>query len=58
MIGTEPASSDETTSCFTAGIGVISQLAYIGAKRVAIDPAICECKYAPDRRSVSTAPWR
>jgi hypothetical protein len=34
---------------FAAGIGVISQLAYIGAKRVAIDPAICQCKWGPEQ---------
>jgi hypothetical protein len=40
-----------TAGCFgfAAGIGVISQLAYVGAKRVAIDPAVCECKYAPEQ---------
>jgi hypothetical protein len=34
---------------FSAGLLVVSQLAFIGAKRVAIDPAVCECKYAPEQ---------
>ena len=34
---------------FAGGIGAISQLIFIGAKRVAIDPAVCECKYAPEQ---------
>ena len=40
-----------TAGCFglAAGLGVISQLILIGAKRVAIDPAICECKYAAEQ---------
>lgn len=40
-----------TAGCFAfaAGLGVISQLGYIGAKRVAIDPAICQCKYGPEQ---------
>jgi hypothetical protein len=34
---------------FAGGIGAISQLIFVGAKRVAIDPAVCECKYAPEQ---------
>jgi hypothetical protein len=34
---------------FAAGLLVVSQLVFVGAKRVAIDPAVCECKYAPEQ---------
>ncbi len=34
---------------FAGGIGSISQLIFVGAKRVAIDPSVCECKYAPEQ---------
>jgi hypothetical protein len=34
---------------FSAGLLVVSQLAFVGAKRVAIDPSVCECKYAPEQ---------
>jgi hypothetical protein len=34
---------------FAAGLLVVSQLIFIGAKRVAIDPAVCECKWAPEQ---------
>ena len=34
---------------FAAGLLTVSQLAFIGAKRVAIDPDVCECKYAPEQ---------
>jgi hypothetical protein len=38
-------------TCFgiSGGLLIVSQLMYLGAKRVAIDPAICECKYAPEQ---------
>jgi len=34
---------------FSAGLLVVSQMAFVGAKRVAIDPSVCECKYAPEQ---------
>lgn len=34
---------------FAGGIGAISQLIFVGVKRVAIDPSVCECKYAPEQ---------
>ena len=34
---------------FAAGLLVVSQLIFIGAKRVAIDPHVCECKWAPEQ---------
>jgi drug/metabolite transporter (DMT)-like permease len=32
-----------------AGIAAASQLAFIGAKRIAIDPNFCQCEYAPEQ---------
>jgi hypothetical protein len=32
-----------------AGIAAASQLAFIGAKQVAIDPRYCQCEYAPEQ---------
>lgn len=38
-----------TSFGFAGGLLVISQLMYVGAKRVAIDPDVCQCEYAPEQ---------
>jgi hypothetical protein len=38
-----------TSFGFSAALLVISQLMYVGAKRLAIDPDVCQCEYAPEQ---------
>jgi hypothetical protein len=38
-----------TSFGFSGALLVISQLMYVGAKRIAIDPEVCQCEYAPEQ---------
>jgi hypothetical protein len=38
-----------TSFGFSGALLVISQLMFVGAKRVAIDPHVCQCRYAPEQ---------
>jgi hypothetical protein len=48
--GTEARASLLSSTFVVAGtLGVASQLFYVGAKQVAIDPHYCDCQYAPEQ---------